>query len=41
MKTYFIVLIASVLAACAIPYKEPFPVDPGTAQWRDRYIRGF
>lgn len=32
--------VVVVLAACAIPYVDPFPVDAGTAQWRDRAIRG-
>jgi len=40
MRIYLLLVMASILAACAIPYVDPFPVDAGTAQWRDRAIRG-
>lgn len=41
MKNFYACcFVALVLGACAVPYVEPFDVDPGTAQWRDKYIRG-
>lgn len=32
--------VVAFLAACAVPYVEPFSVDAGTSHWRDRAVRG-
>jgi len=40
MKIYLLLMLASLLAACAIPYVEPHAVDATTKLWRDRVVRG-